>query len=158
MKRNLIYGVSSVVLFVLYRGMAVLSRRDSRVKQELMHWPKGLALKLVCGPKGPVLTLIWDGNRLLRGHRFDRADITMTFKSPEKAFRVLTGQRGISDAYARHDFFLKGDIHQTMRFMRAVEITEAYLFPKIMTRRILKRVPKKELPTPVVYARLFFPD
>ena len=35
-----------------------------------------------------------------------------------------------------------------------LQMPEGYLFPKFMTRRILKEVPEKQLPTLAVYLRL----
>ena len=39
-----------------------------------------------------------------------------------------------------------------MSFVRCVEYAEAYLFPRIMTRRILREIPEKRLSTLQVYA------
>ena len=79
-------------------------------------------------------------------------DITMRFKTVTGAFRVLSGQIGISEAYARHLFSLEGDIYQTMSFVRCVEYLEAYLFPEFMSRRILREVPPRQLGMLQVYA------
>lgn len=76
----------------------------------------------------------------------------MRFKTVTGAFRVLSGQIGISEAYARHLFSLEGDIYQTMSFVRCVEYLEAYLFPEFMSRRILREVPPRQLGMLQVYA------
>ena len=41
-----------------------------------------------------------------------------------------------------------------MGIVRVVDLVEGYLFPRFMTRRILKELPKKQVPTLVVYLRL----
>jgi hypothetical protein len=70
----------------------------------------------------------------------------------EGAFRVLSGQIGVADAYAAHLFYLEGDIYKTMSFVRCVEYIESYLFPKIISERILKEVPEKQISSLQVYA------
>jgi hypothetical protein len=140
-------------LQVLYRGFRVLYRKDSRVRREIDSWSPELTLKLVCGPGGAVLAMKKEGSRgIVRIQRAQKADITMRFKSVAGAFRVLTGQMSVSEAYAAHQFALEGDICQTMSFVRCVEYAEAYLFPYFWASRILKEVPGKELSAVKVYA------
>lgn len=81
-------------------------------------------------------------------------DTCITFKSLETAFLVLTGRMGIAGAYAAHGFSLHGDIGTAMELTRCVDLAESYLFPKIMTRRILKEVAKKRTSSLVLYARI----
>lgn len=153
MKKEILTQINSIVLEVLFRALRVLYRKDRRVGSEIDSWPDGLTLKLKCGPGGAVLALQKNGEHGVRRLRAaQHTDITMSFKSVQGAFRVLSGQVGISEAYARHLFSLEGDIYQTMSFVRCVEYAEAYLFPKIMTRRILREIPEKKLSTLQVYA------
>lgn len=153
MGKELLNQMNGIVLAVLFRGMRVLYRKDSRVRAEMESWTKGLTLKLVCGPGGAVLAVRQNDHcGVTRIRTAQHADITMRFKSVFGAFQVLSGQVGISDAYSRHLFALEGDIYQTMSFVRCVEYIEAYLFPGFMTRRILKEVPEKEMSTLQVYA------
>ena len=69
--------------------------------------------------------------------------------------KVLTGQMGVARAYAEHRFTLKGDIGVTMGLVRMIDIAEAYLFPRIMTKRILRSVPYKEKSTLTIYRKVF---
>ncbi len=153
MKKELLNHVNALVLQVLYRSLRVLYKNDSRVREEIDSWDKNISFKLVCGPGGAVLALRRSehvGFRKLP--RAQRADITMRFKSVDGAFCVLSGQKSIADAYAEHLFTLEGDIYKTMGFVRCVEFAEAYLFPHIWSRRILKEIPDRQLAPLKVYA------
>ncbi len=153
MKNEMMNQMNRLVLAVLLRGLRVLYRSDDRVRAEMDSWRKGLTLKLVCGPGGAALAVRQDDAcGVVQVRRAQRTDITMRFKSVSGAFQVLSGQVGISDAYARHLFALEGDIYQTMSFVRCVEYIEAYLFPGFMARRILREVPEKKLSSLRVYA------
>lgn len=57
---------------------------------------------------------------------------------------MLTGRLGVSGAYAGHRFTLSGEISEAMSFVRCIDIVEAYLFPKFITKHILKEVPRKQ--------------
>lgn len=153
MKKAIMNTVDGIVLQVLLRAFRVLYSEDSRVREEIDSWSPHLTLKLICGPGGPVLA-VQKSERygVKKLQRAQRADITMRFKSVEGAFRVLTGQMGVSEAYARHQFSLEGDIYQTMSFVRCVEYAEAYLFPRFWSGRILKEVPPKQISALKVYA------
>ena len=57
----------------------------------------------------------------------------------------LSGQVGVAGAYARHGFVLKGDIARAMSVVRCMDLAEAYLFPKLISKKILKEVPEKRM-------------
>lgn len=153
MKKEVLNHINALVLQVLYRSLRVLYKNDGRVRDEIDSWDRNISFKLVCGPGGAVLALRRSehvGFRKLP--RAQKADITMRFKSVEGAFRVLSGQESIADAYSEHLFTLEGDIFKTMGFVRCVEFAEAYLFPRIWSGRILKEIPDKQLGSLKVYA------
>ena len=147
-------AICSLVFFFLYRGLRVLQRRDSRVRADLAAIPEGFSLRLEASPEqgAPSVVMVLTPQGLRRGKKGDGAKIVVTFKSLDTAFRVVTGRMGIWECYARRAFYLKGNINEAMGFIRGMEYVEAYLFPRFMTRRILKRVPRKQLPTLAVYA------
>ena len=64
---------------------------------------------------------------------------------------MLTGRLGVAKAYAEHRFTLKGDISQAMSFVRCVDMIERYLFPYIITKRILKDKYKKQTSSILMY-------
>lgn len=153
MKRKILNNINVLILQVLFRSLRVLYKHDDRVREEIGSWSDGLTLKLVCGPGGAVLAMEKsEQSGVVKLQRVQRTSITMRFKSVEGAFRVLTGQASVSEAYAEHLFMLEGDICQTMSFVRCVEYAEAYLFPGFWARRILKEMPEKKLGAVRVYA------
>lgn len=58
---------------------------------------------------------------------------------------MFTGRLGVSKAYAEHRFTLKGEIGKAMSLVRCIDIVEAYLFPSIITKNILKYKPQKSM-------------
>ena len=133
-------AVSKIVLFVLYRAIKVLAAEDSRIRQEFLSWPEGLTVILETCANGPAICLRKEGDR---------------FRSLDAAFLVLTGQIGVARAYAEHRFMLSGDICQTMSLVRCIDIAESYLFPRLLTKRILRKVETREVSAIHVYRKIF---
>lgn len=148
--------VCGIVFKVLFRAIRVLSHCDSRIRQELSELPAGQTVKLSVSPheKSRSLTFIISDGTVHKAPRDASPDIHIVFKNEAMAFRVFTGRMGIAGAYAAHAFTLRGNINETMGIVRVVDLVEGYLFPRFMTRRILKESPKKQLPTLAVYLRL----
>ncbi len=174
--------VCRIILRVLQSGFQELYCFDNRVFEEINQWEDHMTYGLECSQGGPSLYLQWrvnpklnldsDSNKLRKTTkimckkrkkgklvRVKKPEVTyhdavIHFTSIHMAFLVLTGQIGISGAYALHGFTLKGDIAKTMSFSRCVDIIEAYLFPKFMTKRIMADVPKKEKSSLFVYANI----
>ncbi|HIR92695.1 MAG TPA: hypothetical protein IAB98_04670 [Candidatus Egerieimonas intestinavium] len=138
--------LAKVVLYFLYGGIYELYKRDGRVRKEILGWPDGMTYCLSCGPQGPRLFFRKTGKQLQRlNPRVQRYyDTCITFKSLEDAILVLTGRMGIAGAYAAHAFTLHGDIGTAMELTRCVDVVESYLFPRVMTKRILRQVARKE--------------
>lgn len=147
--------VAKIVMLVLYRAIKVLAREDSRIMNEFLSWKDGLTVALEASPEGTAIYMQKCGNKLKRIKTCSCADIRITFRSVDAAFLVLTGQMGVARAYAEHRFMLNGDICQTMSLVRCIDIAESYLFPRLLTKRILRKIEKKEFSTLRVYRKIF---
>lgn len=149
--------LASVVLCVLYGGIYQLYQTDARVQREIDRWPEGMTYGLKCSPQGPSLYFRKNEGKLMRlNPRIQKKyDTCITFKSLETAFLVLTGRMGIAGAYAAHGFSLHGDIGTAMELVRCVDLVESHLFPRVMTKRILKEVEPKGISSIHLYLRIF---
>lgn len=136
--------VCRVVLFFLFRALNALSTRDSRVAAETALWPEQRVLGLEV-PGGPSLYIARRGARLARLKACDAPDILIRFKSVRDAFYVFTGQMGVAAAYAQHRFTVRGNVSETMGFVRCVDLAEGYLFPPFWAKSILKELPEKQI-------------
>lgn len=140
-----------IILFFLYRGMKVLYKYDTRIREEILNWPIGSTIVLAACESGPKLCIRRVSWGIVRVGSIQNPDILISFKSIEGAFLVFSGQIGTSQAYSQHRFLVKGEIAQVMSIVRCIDLTESYLFPEIMTRRILRKVPEKQIGSIPVY-------
>ncbi len=147
--------IAKIVLFFLYRGFKVVYKIEPKVKSEIDNWEDGFGIKIITCTNGPVLYIKKENGKLINvKDREEKASIEIIFKNFESAFLLLTGRMGISKAYAQHRFLLKGNIMDAMSFVRCTDIVESYLFPKIITKRILKEVTRRKLNIFFVYIRV----
>ena len=151
LKTGLQQATCTLVAECLVRALQYLSTGDSQIRAEAHAWPNGKTLRLeVPGAGGFTVTgTPWGFKKL---DKETPGDVTIRFKSPSDAFRVFTGQISVAQAYAQHKFVLRGDMALAMPFVRCVDITEGYLFPDVLAKRILKRLPEKEVSTARVYS------
>ena len=142
---------------VLFYALKVLVKRDSRVKSAFAAYRAGYVFRLNAGMEKEDARLTF---RVLENGGLEKtgddvaADMEITIKSTSEAFKVFTGMTGIAQTYAAHGFFVKGNPYDTMGLVHGLELAEAYLFPKILARRILARVPSKRCSVGIVYLGL----
>lgn len=141
-----------VVMQFLYRGMKVLYKEDQRMKEELDGWKQNKIITLKIH-HGPTITIAYTYLQGLQKSTCQKSDITITFKSMHSAFLVFTGMMSVKQAYLEHRFSLRGDIYESMRFVRCVDLVETYLFPRFMTRKILNHEEKKYKPALLIYMK-----
>ena len=140
-----------LILRVLYRALKVLAYKDSRIRHEFGSFREGFTKRITLSEQGEGVIMRKERGKLVMIGEAEGEDLELRFKSIDSAFLVFTGMMGISRAYAEHRISVKGDIGDTMTLVRIIDIAEAYLFPRIMTRRILRSVPMKERSTISVY-------
>ena len=142
---NIKESISKIILFFLYRGFKVLYKYDENLRYEIDNLKEDFSIKLQLKTNGYSLILVKTKYGIKKVKFISNPDIVICFKSIDAAFNVLIGRIGISDAYSRHSFTLKGDISTAMSIVRCINTIEAYLFPKFITKKILKELPKKNL-------------
>lgn len=131
-------ALAAVVLAVLGRGLVASARLDERVRREVRGWPADTVVTLRIAPFGPQVSWRVAGGMLehLGGKEAD-SDLLVTFKSVDDAIPLLLGMQGVLAAFAEHRAMVRGDLAVAMSLVRCLHIVEGYLFPDIMTRRIL---------------------
>ena len=135
--------ISRIVLFFLYRGFKACYKFDKSAKEEIDSWNEGFTFIIETGVKNVNLCIKKENKKIVKIKETKNADIIIKFKSIDAAFLMFTGRLGVASAYAEHRFTLKGEINKAMTLVRVIDLVEAYLFPKIITKHILKEVPKK---------------
>ncbi len=131
-----------LMLPIVGRALQTAAKRDPDIKNEVDSWEEGFSLMMNVMPLGPYITIEKSGGRLkYRGKKLRTCDVTVNFKNVECAFMVLTPQLGIHKAYAERRVLVSGDLTKVMSFARALNVLLAHLYPRFVSKRLLKRVP-----------------
>jgi hypothetical protein len=148
--------ILSIILDTLYAAFYELNELDSRFMEEIDGWEEKIHYRIRVMKDGPSLILGKSKGRLVRFKKLPEAkiEVDMMIKSIDTAFIIFTGRMSVDKAYAAHAFTVRGEIADTMRLARCVDFAEANLFPNIMTKRILKEVPEREVSIVRVYANI----
>ncbi len=155
MKRALQTLTVAIVMRVVHAAICELQViGDTRVLHELELLREGQAYSISVGQGGPCLHVQWKGGRLLRLAAPAEGACALCIKSLPLAFRLFTGQMGLSQAYAWHAFTVQGDLSQVMQLARLVNLVEAYLFPRFITKHILTDIPNLQANPLRVYGQL----
>lgn len=148
--------LAGIVFAVMGRGLVACARLDSRVRAEAASWPDGTVVTLAVAPRGPHTSVEKRGDRLvaLGGSKGVEPTLLVTFKNVDGAIPVLLGMKGVLQSFAEHRATLSGDIGLGISLVRCLHIVEGYLFPDVMTRRILPRPARREVGHLRAYAGL----
>ena len=134
--------VVKTVLFILGRSFHSASKLDPDIKNEIADWEEGFRFRMDVYPQGPGMSVEkWKGILKFRGFRPGSGDLIITFKSLESAFLLFTAQCGTCQGFAESRLIVNGDISRAMSLTRCLNVLQGYLFPSVISRLILKRLP-----------------
>jgi hypothetical protein len=134
--------IVKITFIMLGRAFQSGSRHDPEIRREIAVWPDNFIIMMNVFPKGPRMVLEKIHGKLkYRGSDFYKGDLLINFKNLESAFMVVVTSLSSAQAFAQHRMMVTGDLADAMIFMRCLNIIIAYLYPKFINKRLLKRVP-----------------
>jgi hypothetical protein len=148
--------VVRIIFMVLGRAFQSGSGHDPEIRKEIAVWPENFTVMMNVLPEGPRMILEKIHGKLkYRESKFIESDLVINFKNIECAFMVLTPQIGPAQAFAQRRITVTGNLANAMIFTRCLNIIIAYLYPKFVCKRLLKRVPamtaRKQLTRVIIY-------
>ena len=153
-------GLKKIVVNVgfklLGKGLVSCSKIEEAVKEELEFYEDGFVIELKVFNTDTKVAVKKMGNKFkYLGSKYNSTpDLSIIFKSYEGAFLLVLGQIGVYEGYAQHRFIVKGDLIKSMPFIRILYYVEVYLFPKFITKNILKEMPVRSSSKIRAYLRL----
>lgn len=149
--------VVSIGFRLLGKGLVSCSKIEKAIQEEIQFYDDGFTIELKVYNTDTKVRIEKRGNhfRYLGSKYSSAADLSIIFKSYEAALLLVLGQIGVYEGYAQHRFIVKGDLIQSMPFIRILYYVEAYLFPNFITKKILKEMPKRSSSKIKAYLHLF---
>ena len=142
--------------YALGRGAESVSRFNKDLKAELKAWPESYTVMMKVAPNGRELWLQKKGDRLkwISKQESD-ADLIVLFKNLDTAFRIISTLSNVHSAFTQNRIMVYGDIAQSMVLIRILNIVQAYLFPPILSKNVLKRIPEFNFSQHVGWLRVY---
>ena len=141
--------VIKIVFLVLGRAFQSASKHDDELRKEISSWRDGFTLIMKVMPDGPSMGLEKKDNSLeFKGSQLKNGDLEIYFRNVESAFMIMTPQMGSHQAFAERRMSIKGDLNIATAFTRILVILMSILYPEVIVKRLVKRVP------PLTFKRL----
>lgn len=150
---------ADTVLRLLARGICAVSMFDKRVAADIEALGGGFSFAVCAGlgENSPAIKLRTENGRFVRvSADINASDVIIRFKDISGLIPVLTGKISVGSAFAQHRMLVCGNINQAVALVRIIDITEAYLFPKFVIKKAMRRVPRKQAPRLFIYIMLLF--
>lgn len=129
-----------VIMVVLGRSLQFASWVNPTVRREAASWPEGFTIVIKAPLTGPAMVVEKRGGRIIyRGGKYRKADLLINYNNTECAFLVFMGLLDPEQGLAQNRMSVVGDLPAAMGFIRCVNIMLVFLFPKLISRRLLKR-------------------
>ncbi len=155
MMRALQHLTVSIVMRVVHAALCELQALgDTRVLHELSLMNEGQAYSIYAGKEGVSLHVQWKKGRLCRLAEPSPHACVLRIRTLPLAFRLFTGQMGLAQAYAWHAFTVQGDLAEVMPLARLINLVEAYLFPRCITKHLMTDIPVPQVNPLRVYGRI----
>lgn len=130
------------IFFIMERGISSLSGKDADITREIKALPEGYVIRMNILNYTPQFAIkVKDGKFVRLDKRDAAADLTISFKHPAAALKVLTAQAGTPQAYSENRMCVKGNLNSAMITVRCMAILQGYLYPAFINRRVMRRVP-----------------
>ena len=128
---------------IVGRGLAIASRVDSEIANELQHLPAAMTIAMRVYPNGPCCLLQHTGTdlRYLGVRDSCVADMEIIFKHLQHAWLLYTFQEDTPTAFARNRIVLDGEVSHATVFNRCLSRLMTLILPRLLARRADKRYP-----------------
>ena len=148
--------LAGIIFAFLKGGMKAASRLDSNVKELIDTFPEGYVITLRILPYKPFMSIKKSNGKFVGAKREDTPDLEIAFKNIDVAIPYLIGKRSIRDAYCRSSIVTRGSVGDTVALVECFNIVENYLFPNLITSKILDGGYKKQVSSLRMYLGAIF--
>lgn len=133
---------TSIGLWALQRAAVSISHFNEEVKQELKAWPNNFRIKVAVKGEGPGIAWKKTSHGLTTSSLKGDFDLEVYFKNLSTAYKVITTLSNVPEAFTQNRIQAFGNIPDSMILIRILNVVQSYLFPPILSKRVLRRVPE----------------
>lgn len=134
-----------LMLDVIGRGLAMASKVDNEVHNEILKFPVGFTLSMgVFNSDAAFIAQVNDEHHLeLIAKTNQKPDLTITFKHLHHAYLVFSFQESTAQSFANDRMIADGDLAHAIRLVRCLNRMEALILPKLVAELAVKEYPQQ---------------
>ena len=137
---------TQIVRFTLYylgKAIEFAYKHEPEAKKEMDTLPDTFSF-CVGVINGPTLFIQKSGDTVTYLGELDNyhVDLELRFKTIELGFMAMLFRLSTPEAVYHNRQFVKGDLNLMMRMLRVMNIAQSLIFPNILARYYLKKLPK----------------
>ena len=130
-----------IAMVCLGRAFESAARFDPVIIEETRTWKAPVSIRMRVLPCGPCMTLIKNRGKIrYSGKPQKSCDLEISFKNIQSAFPVMAGFINAEAGFAQHRMIVKGDIPLAMSLIRCINRLQRLMLPRVISKRVLKRV------------------
>ncbi len=139
--------IVNITLYFLGMGIQAAYRLEPEVKREMDNLPDPYTFILGAhgGPSMVVQKRAGKVRYLRTVREHFKPDLTLRFKNLEYLYLAMTGRISTPDAAYHNRQYVEGSLNHMMAMIRVLNITQTLLFPNIIVRFYIKKVPRLTL-------------
>jgi hypothetical protein len=140
--------ITRLCLYYLGIGIETAYKNVPEVTAEMDALPDPFSFCMSV-PNGPSLLVLKKGNKVeyIGEKEAYHADLELEFKTIEIAFLAMTARMGTPELVYHNRQLVRGDLNYMMKMIRVMNAAEMILFPNLLLRFYLKKVPPLTLRT-----------
>ena len=133
----------ATMMRIVGRGLAIASRVDGEIANEVSHLPAATTIAMRIYPNGPccLLQRTHTGLSYLGVRDSCTADVEIIFKHLQHAWLLYTFQENTPIAFARNRIVVDGEIAHAVAFNRCLNRLLSLILPRLIAARAVKRYP-----------------
>lgn len=148
--------ITRLCLYFLGMGIETAYKNVPEVKKEMDSLPDTFSFCFTV-LNGPSMMILKNGNRVkyVGEKESYHADLELVLKNIEFAYLMMTGRISTPDAIYHNRQFVRGNLGHMMLMIRVMNAAQALLFPNLLLRFYIKKVPRLTMRTMINRAKAY---
>ncbi|HNZ64598.1 MAG TPA: hypothetical protein PKJ10_02070 [Smithella sp.] len=140
--------ITRLCLYFLGMGIETAYKNVPDVKKEMDTLPDHFSFCFNVH-NGPSMMILKNGNTVKYAGEKEayHADLELVLKNIEYAYLMMTGRISTPDAVYHNRQFVRGNLGYMMTMIRVLNISQTLLFPNVLLRFYIKKVPPLTMKT-----------
>jgi hypothetical protein len=149
--------ITRLCLYFLGMGIETAYKNMPEVKKEMDSLPDSFSFCFNVVNGGPSMLILKNAGKVTYAGEKEayHADLELVVKNIEFAYLTMTGRMSTPDLVYHNRQFVKGELNYMMTMIRVMNAAQTILFPNLLLRFYIKKVPPLTMRTMINRAKAY---